>query len=115
MAGVEAMEVATKGEAAAVAADASGDATYGSHLPYCRANVDHVPLAFTNDQLPIYAVNAGKEKWTKRQYTLQACFRPAEPPRPADEAKDEVWDLGPHQNPCPALIFCGRGKVPKSS
>ena len=75
MAGAEAMEVATEGEAATVAAGASGDAAYGSHLPYCRANVDHVPLAFTNDQLPIYAVNAGKEKWTKRQYTLQAFFR----------------------------------------
>ena len=109
------MEVATEGEAATVAAGASGDATYGSHLPYCRANVDHVPLALTNDQLPIYAVNAGKEKWTKRQYTLQACFRPAEPPRPAGEAKDKVWDLGPHQKPRPALIFRGRGKVPKSS
>jgi len=70
VAGAEAMEVATEGEAATVAAGASGDATYGSHLPYCRANVDHVPLALTNDQLPIYAVNAGKEKWTKRQYTL---------------------------------------------
>jgi len=115
VAGAEAMEVATEGEAAAVAAGVSGDATYGSQLPYCRANVDHVPLDFTNDQLPIYAVNAGKEKWTKRQYTLQACFRPAEPPRPAGEAKDKVWDLGPHQKPRPALIFRGQGKLPRSS
>jgi len=75
----------------------------------------HLPLAFTNDQLPIYAVNAGNETSTKRQYTLQACFRPAEPPRPADEAKDEVWDLGPRHKPRPALIFRGRGKVTKSS
>jgi hypothetical protein len=87
-AGAETMDVAAEGEATT---GASGDATYGSHLE---------------------TINAGKEEWTKRQFTLQACIRPAEPPRPADEAKAKIWDLGLHKQIRPALIFRGRDRVP---
>jgi hypothetical protein len=94
---------------------------WGSHMPWARANVDQVPLPFVNSQDTTYnekgakrvSINAGQDSLTKRQYTAQLAFRPELPPRPADPAAAAVWDTHAHDQPRPALIFRGQGRVPQ--
>jgi len=70
------------------------DPKWGTYLPEDRANVDQMPLPFTNGMDVTYeekgaervAVNQGNDSWHKRQYTAQVAFVPAIAPRPTEPA-----------------------------
>ena len=73
---------------------------YGRYPPWCRLNVDQVPLPFVNDMEKTYEVKGTKRvpinqlgpSMCKRQATGQLCFRPAAPP-PAGCTSSEAHRL----------------------
>ena len=78
---------------------------YGRYPPWCRLNVDQVPLPFVNDMEQTYetkgatrvVINQLGPALSKRQATGQVCFRPAVPPRQGA--------LGQKRNGCTKSIF----------
>ena len=114
-------------------ADSSGPATdayvvsdairtkYGRYPPWCRLNVDQVPLPFVNDMEQTYEVRGAKRviinqlgpALSKRQATGQVCFRPAVPPRSGctnSEAR-RLYDKYLLEQPAPCIIFRGKGNI----
>ena len=96
-------------------------AKYGRYLPWCRLNVDQVPLPFVNDMEVTYETTGAKRvvinqlgpSMGKRQATGQLCFRPAVPPRTgctSTEAK-RLYDEHLMQQPAPCIIFRGKGNI----
>ena len=94
---------------------------YGRYPPWCRLNVDQVPLPFVNDMDVTYAERGSKRvninqlgpSLGKRQATGQLCFRPMVPPRSGcthDEAR-QLYDNYLQQQPAPCIIFRGQGNI----
>ena len=95
---------------------------YGRYLPWCRLNVDQVPLPFiVNDMDQTYAevgstrvvINQLGPSLSKRQATGQLCFRPCVPPRSGcvgSEAQ-QLYDKYLQQQPAPCIIFRGKGNI----
>ena len=94
---------------------------YGRYTPWCRLNVDQVPLPFVNNMEQTYAERGAKRvainqlgpALGKRQATGQLCFRPCVPPREGctgEEAK-QLYDKHLLQQPAPCIIFRGMGNV----
>ena len=94
---------------------------YGRYPPWCRLNVDQVPLPFVNDMEKTYAERGSKRvvinqlgpSLRKRQATGQVCFRPAVPP-PAGcttaEAR-KLYDKYLQEQPAPCILFRGMGNI----
>ena len=94
---------------------------YGRYPPWCRLNVDQVPLPFVNAMDVTYAergatrvvINQLGPALSKRQATGQLCFRPMVP-RPAGCTSDEARALYKkhlQQQPAPCIIFRGQGNI----
>ena len=94
---------------------------YGRYPPWCRLNVDQVPLPFVNDMEQTYEVRGAKRviinqlgpALSKRQATGQVCFRPAVPPRSGctnSEAR-RLYDKYLLEQPAPCIIFRGKGNI----
>ena len=94
---------------------------YGRYPPWCRLNVDQVPLPFVNDMEQTYEVRGSKRVVinqlgpapSKRQATGQVCFRPAVPPRSGCthlEAQ-QLYDKYLQEQPAPCIIFRGKGNI----
>ena len=94
---------------------------YGKYPPWCRLNVDQVPLPFVNDMETTYA-EVGSTRVTinqlgpalgKRQATGQLCFRPAVPPRQGctDAEAQALYDKHLLEQPAPCIIFKGQGNI----
>ena len=94
---------------------------YGKYPPWCRLNVDQVPLPFVNDMDCTYeqrgatrvTINQGGPSLSKRQATGQLCFRPAVPP-PAGCTNAEarkLYDQYLQEQPAPCVIFRGAGNI----
>ena len=92
---------------------------YGRYLPWCRLNVDQVPLPFVNDMETTYeehgvsrvTINQGGPSLGKRQATGQLCFRPMVPP-PAGCTNAEaraLYNQYLQEQPAPCIIFRGQG------
>ena len=94
---------------------------YGRYPPWCRLNVDQVPLPFVNDMDKTYEergatrvlINQGGPSLSKRQATGQICFRPAIPPRQGctDSEACELYDKYIQAQPAPCIIFRGQGFI----
>ena len=94
---------------------------YGTYLPWCRLNVDQVPLPFVNDMETTYeergvtrvTINQLGPSLGKRQATGQVCFRPMVPPSTGctnSEARD-LYDQHLQAQPAPCIIFRGQGNI----
>ena len=94
---------------------------YGRYPPWCRLNVDQVPLPFVNDMEQTYetkgatrvVINQLGPALSKRQATGQVCFRPAVPPPSGctgPKAK-RLYEEHLQQQPAPCIIFRGKGNV----
>ena len=94
---------------------------YGRYPPWCRLNVDQVPLPFVNDMEQTYEVRGAKRviinqlgpALSKRQATGQVCFRPAVPPRSGctnSEAR-RLYDKYLLEQPAPCILFRGKGNI----
>ena len=94
---------------------------YGRYPPWCRLNVDQVPLPFVNDMETTYEQKGAKRvvinqlgpALSKRQATGQLFFRPAVPPESGcttDEAR-AAYKKYLKEQPDPCIIFRGQGNV----
>ena len=94
---------------------------YGKYPPWCRLNVDQVPLPFVNDMDQTYEQRGAKRvvinqlgpALSKRQATGQVCFRPAVPPRSGctgSEAR-RLYDKYLREQPAPCILFRGKGNI----
>ena len=94
---------------------------YGRYPPWCRLNVDQVPLPFVNDMDTTYEVRGAKRVTInqlgpalgKRQATGQICFRPAVPP-PAGCTTAQaraLYDKHLMLQPAPCILFRGKGNI----
>ena len=94
---------------------------YGRYPPWCRLNVDQVPLPFVNDMEVTYAergvdrvvINQQGPSLSKRQATGQLVFRPAVPP-PAGCTSSEarrLYDEHIKAQPPQCIIFRGQGNI----
>ena len=94
---------------------------YGRYPPWCRLNVDQVPLPFVNDMDITYEQKGAKRAvinqlgpaLSQRQCTGQLCFRPAVPP-PAGCTSSEarrLYDEYLQSQPAPCIIFRGQARL----
>ena len=98
---------------------------YGRYPPWCRLNVDQVPLPFVNDMDVTYVrrtrsptcftvlINQLGPSLSKRQATGQLVFRPMVPP-PAGCTSSEARQLYNkylQAQPAPCIIFRGQGNI----
>ena len=94
---------------------------YGRYPPWCRLNVDQVPLPFVNDMDQTYEERGAKRvvinqlgpALSKRQATGQICFRPAVPP-PAGCTTTQaraLYDKYLMEQPAPCILFRGKGNI----
>jgi hypothetical protein len=94
---------------------------YGRYPPWCRLNVDQVPLPFVNDMDTTYEERGAKRvtinqlgpALSKRQATGQICFRPAVPPRTGCTTSQarELYDEYLKAQPAPCILFRGKGNI----
>jgi hypothetical protein len=94
---------------------------YGRYVPWCRLNVDQVPLPFVNDMETTYeergvkrvTINQLGPSLGKRQATGQICFRPMVPPPTGctDSAARALYDQHLQAQPAPCIIFRGQGNI----
>ena len=94
---------------------------YGRYPPWCRLNVDQVPLPFVNDMEQTYAdlgstrvtINQLGPSLSKRQCTGQVCFRPAVPPPSGctDSEARRLYDKYLQEQPAPCILFHGKGNI----
>ena len=94
---------------------------WGVYPPWCRLNVDQVPLPFVNDMDRTYEVKGAKRvainqlgpSLSKRQATGQLAFRPAVPPPEgcSDSKARELYDKYLTEQPAPCIIFRGKGRI----
>ena len=94
---------------------------YGRYPPWCRLNVDQVPLPFVNDMEQTYAdlgstrvtINQLGPSLSKRQCTGQVCFRPAVPPPSGctDSEARRLYDKYLQEQPAPCILFRGKGNI----
>lgn len=94
---------------------------YGRYPPWCRLNVDQVPLPFVNDMETTYE-QCGAKRVTinqlgpalgKRQATGQLCFRPYVPPAQYctnDEARKH-YKAYLMEQPAPCIVFRGKENI----
>ena len=90
---------------------------WGRYLPWQRINVDQVPCPFVNNMDSTYevkgakrvAINQGGPSLSKRQCTLQVCFRPVVPPKPEDTAAWSKYKQHLMEQPPPCILFNGTG------
>ena len=94
---------------------------YGRYPPWCRLNVDQVPLPFVNDMEQTYEVRGSTRvninqlgpSLGKRQATGQLCFRPYVPPEQyctSDEARRHYRAHLMEQS-APCIIFRDKGHI----
>ena len=93
---------------------------YGIYPPWCRLNVDQVPLPFVNDMDKTYEEQGAKRvsinqlgpSLSKRQATGQLAFRPAVPPPEgcSDSKARELYDKYLQEQPAPCILFRSKGK-----
>ena len=94
---------------------------YGVYPPWCRLNVDQVPLPFVNDMEQTYEMKGAKRvvinqlgpALSKRQATGQVCFRPAVPPPSGctgPEAR-RLYHKYLNEQPAPCILFRGKGNI----
>lgn len=94
---------------------------YGRYPPWCRLNVDQVPLPFVNDMEETYAelgatrvtINQLGPALSKRQATGQVCFRPAVPPPSGCTSSEARRLYAAHlqEQPAPCILFRGKGNI----
>jgi hypothetical protein len=94
---------------------------YGRYPPWCRLNVDQVPLPFVNDMDTTYEERGAKRvtinqlgpALSKRQATGQICFRPAVPPPTGCTTSQarELYDEYLKAQPAPCILFRGKGNI----
>ena len=94
---------------------------YGRYPPWCRLNVDQVPLPFVNDMDQTYEERGAKRvvinqlgpALSKRQATGQICFRPAVPPPVGCTTSQAraLYDKYLMEQPAPCIIFRGKGNI----
>ena len=94
---------------------------YGRYPPWCRLNVDQVPLPFVNDMDTTYEERGAKRvtinqlgpALSKRQATGQICFRPSVPPPvgcTTSQAR-KLYDNYLMAQPAPCILFRGKGNI----
>ena len=101
--------------------DAATRRKYGRYPPWCRLNVDQVPLPFVNDMDTTYETRGEKRvvinhlgpALSKRQATGQVCFRPMVPPAAGctNSQAREMYDKYIQMQPAPCIIFRGQGNI----
>ena len=94
---------------------------YGIYPPWCRLNVDQVPLPFVNDMDKTYELKGAKRvainqlgpSLSKRQATGQLAFRPAVPPPEgcSDSTARALYDKYLQEQPAPCILFRGKGRI----
>ena len=94
---------------------------YGRYPPWCRLNVDQVPLPFVNDMETTYEERGAKRvtinqlgpSLGKRQATGQLCFRPMVPPPTGCTSSEAraLYDEHLQAQPAPCIIFRGQGNI----
>ena len=94
---------------------------YGRYPPWCRLNVDQVPLPFVNDMEVTYeekgvkrvTINQLGPSLGKRQATGQLCFRPMPPPPTGCTTTEAraLYDRHLQAQPAPCIIFRGQGNI----
>ncbi|KAL1508703.1 hypothetical protein AB1Y20_004798 [Prymnesium parvum] len=101
--------------------DAATRKKYGRYPPWCRLNVDQVPLPFVNDMEQTYdnvgakrvVINQLGPALSKRQATGQICFRPAVPPPSGCSTRQSrvLYDKFLQEQPAPCILFRGKGNI----
>ena len=94
---------------------------YGRYPPWCRMNVDQVPLPFVNDMDLTYdmtgstrvVINQLGPALSKRQATGQVCFRPCLPPISGctGPQAEQRYKQYLQAQPAPCIIFRGKGNI----